>query len=1106
MVHTKTFQALEQRQHDDHRVHSLGGSLGPDLLAPSRPIEPSLSLGHGRKVLVADLQPSSSARSSDPDTSILSDGQRKEIMTSLHFKQRDARLLTLKSAQAKTCRWMLKNVLYRDWMEAEKLYQHRGFFWIKGKPGAGKSIMMKFLFSEAKRKMKGCLVLSFFFNARGEDFEKSTAGLYRSLLLQLLEKVPETWDIFDHYGISGETIENIGWQNETLRELFALSLQRLGNQRVMCFVDALDECPEDDIRDMISHFEELGELEKAAEFRVCFSSRHYPEISIQTGLQLVLESEQEHTNDITLYVDTHLKLGRSSQAEDIKAEILRKSSGIFLWVNLVIPILNKEFDRGRIKALKKRLAEIPAGLHNLFLDMLTRDLKNVDYFIVCLQVILFAARPLGPDEFRIAIETCCEDDYAPGTCDSTQMTSENLRKFVLDTSKGLAEITRSKDPTVQFIHESVRDFLLKEGGLNELQSATGNTATGDPQGLGHNTLKNICLLQLTSFCYDGNRKDDDGDDRPHWKSDQRQNEFAKGYPLLRYAVEYVLYHANWAQSFKLDQTSFLETFDMRAWTLARTEVRIPGFSFKESSHLLYYLSESGSAELIRICPGRNQHLLLQGGQYEKPLLAALFAGHSAAARALVDLPPLTEEDLTKEAQAKPHRNLTLKKENFKRTRHILSFLCEFGDTDMLRVMWESKQLTMDTSVVKQCFVHASSEAVVDTLVEMRACEYSPNYIVGGRNHDSAVFSSLHDRNLLTLPNLKSALKECPSLVNDSEFWGQSSSLLEYAAARGFDRIAKLCAKDTSELNKKDAIVSALRGRINQSGRASIIEYLVHEGVQVDFTLNKFITTLLFDMICRPYNEEVVASLFTTPFLDLETKNSEGLTALFWAIRHGRKAYVKLCLSAGSDPRARSNDGATALIHATKLSDLSSFRCILEHAKCEPNAQDKDGRTALSWCAILADECAIAMVVDLVKRPDADPNWKECSGHTVLMRAVNSGNPKLVEALLRSNAIDPDLGSKRKSAPLRLAIKLYSDSGSQVFWKISRILLLTFKVNPDNRQKLPTPTELAVKSGFVQIVKLLERTSVAWHFFVKGTEFRLSSRTIRPVRYRSRVNA
>lgn len=302
-------------------------------------------------------------------------------MTSLHFKQRGARLLTIKLAQAKTCRWLLINAHYKDWMNSDKLRQHHGFFWIKGKPGTGKSIM-KFLFSEAKIVTKGSLVLSVFFNARGGDLEKSISGLYRALLLQLFEKAPETMVILDDYDIP--EFQDTGWQNETLRDLFALAIQELEHYPVLCFIDALDECQEDDVRGMIAFFEELEGLEKAAEFRVCFSSRHYPEISIRTGLQLTLDSEQDHTNDITLYIDTHLKVGRDTKEEDIKAEILHKSSGIFLWVSLVVTILNKEYDCGRIKALKKRLMEIPAGLHDLFLDMLTRDHKNMDDLIVCL--------------------------------------------------------------------------------------------------------------------------------------------------------------------------------------------------------------------------------------------------------------------------------------------------------------------------------------------------------------------------------------------------------------------------------------------------------------------------------------------------------------------------------------------------------------------------------------------------------------------------------------------------------------------------------------------------------------------------------------------------
>jgi hypothetical protein len=40
------------------------------------------------------------------------------------------------------------------------------------------------------------------------------------------------------------------------------------------------------------------------------------------------------------------------------------------------------------------------------------------------------------------------------------MDLEQIKTFMRNSSKGLAEVTRNKASEVQFIHESIRDFLL----------------------------------------------------------------------------------------------------------------------------------------------------------------------------------------------------------------------------------------------------------------------------------------------------------------------------------------------------------------------------------------------------------------------------------------------------------------------------------------------------------------------------------------------------------------------------------------------------------------------------------------------------------------------
>ena len=90
------------------------------------------------------------------------------------------------------------------------------------------------------------------------------------------------------------------------------------------------------------------------------------------------------------YLSSELKAGRGKQSDGIKEEILKRSSGIFLWVVLVVQILNKEYDHGRVHVLWRRLRGIPNGLDKLFEDILTRDQENMEELVLCLQWILYS--------------------------------------------------------------------------------------------------------------------------------------------------------------------------------------------------------------------------------------------------------------------------------------------------------------------------------------------------------------------------------------------------------------------------------------------------------------------------------------------------------------------------------------------------------------------------------------------------------------------------------------------------------------------------------------------------------------------------------------------
>ncbi|KAF1922359.1 uncharacterized protein M421DRAFT_10616 [Didymella exigua CBS 183.55] len=82
---------------------------------------------------------------------------------------------------------------------------------------------------------------------------------------------------------------------------------------------------------MIQFFEHMGDLSvsNGIRFQVCFSSRHYPYITIRNGLELVLEGQEGHSQDITNYVETELKI-EATVSKEQKVQFIHESVRDFL--------------------------------------------------------------------------------------------------------------------------------------------------------------------------------------------------------------------------------------------------------------------------------------------------------------------------------------------------------------------------------------------------------------------------------------------------------------------------------------------------------------------------------------------------------------------------------------------------------------------------------------------------------------------------------------------------------------------------------------------------------------------------------------------------------
>lgn len=127
------------------------------------------------------------------------------------------------------------------------------------------------------------------------------------------------------------------WHLHELQGFLESSLPKVFERcSVKLFIDALDECGEENAIDLVSNFEAL--LPRlppgTSQFSICFTCRHYPILVFDYGLEIYLEDENK--TDIVSYVQAQLSALPIQSTSAILAEITARASGVFLWAHLVV--------------------------------------------------------------------------------------------------------------------------------------------------------------------------------------------------------------------------------------------------------------------------------------------------------------------------------------------------------------------------------------------------------------------------------------------------------------------------------------------------------------------------------------------------------------------------------------------------------------------------------------------------------------------------------------------------------------------------------------------------------------------------------------------------
>jgi ankyrin repeat protein len=859
-----------------------------------------------------------------------------------------------------TCMWFLNHPHFQEWKRKKS-----GPLLVSADPGCGKSVLAKYLIDHVLPESS--TVCYFFFKDQVQDTvrEALCALLHqlfshkRSLLVHAMKQ----------YDKDGADLVN---STSSLWSVLGDAIQDANAGSVTIVLDALDECAESEMNDLMRHIEiQVRNSESGnAKLKLFMTSRPYEHVvselhSLSKDFPQIRIPGEDESGTISQEVNCVVRYRVDQFAEEKKLsdetktcladQLLKMEHRTYLWVYLVFDYLKDFYFKKTPKGMASTFVTLPKSVDQAYEQILS---KSTDHLMVrkALTIILAATRPLTLSEMSVAMEI----DEKTKSVDDLDLEQEHDFKSRLRSWCGL--FVSVYHGRIYFLHQTAREFLLAERvASNKIQKELvwhGFATMGDA----HTVLAECCVRFLGFFDVGGSPT-----------TDQVQN--IKSNAFFKYSAKYWGLHLGKSKicddgeaaiaplTFKLsDPHSKVYPIWSRiywgGWQGNHQQ------RSKFSTRLMVACS-FGHIAVAKRSLEEGADVNAQGGHYGSALQAALHGGHEQIVRLLIDKGADVNDQgglFGSALQAALHGG----------HEQIARLLIKKGADVSAQGGYYGSAL--------QAASHGGHEQTARLLIKKGA---------NVRHFDRALLAALHGghEQIARLLIKKGA--------NVSAQGGYYGSALQAASHGGHEQTARLLIEKGADVNAQGRRYGSTLQAASHGGHEQIARLLIDKGANINAQSEYYGSAL---QAASQGGHEQIARLLIDKGADVNAQGRRYGSALEAASHGGHEQTARLLIKKGADVNAQGGQHGSAL-HAASHGGHEQIARLLIDKGVNVNAQIGYYGSALQAALYGGHEQIARLLID----KGADVNAQGGRYGSALQAALQGGHEPIAKLLIDKGA-------------------------------------------------------------------------------------------------------